>query len=452
MLSCKDLRKHCVELRRCYTRRRGLLTLAIETSCDDTSVAILDTFTNADLATNRKDVINSARLLFHKTVTADNSIHKGIHPVTALKSHRVNIGDLVQQAISCLPTFSFNDRIPSATKTLWGGQDGQLRRKPDVISVTRGPGMRSNLAVGLDVAKGLSLAWNIPLIGVHHMQAHALTARLISALNNEDSKPAFPFLSLLVSGGHTLLIKSMSVFNHVILASTADIAIGDCLDKAARYILPEDELIAPFGKALEDYAFKEDSNYEHVAPQNRMQELEVRHTGYGWHLNAPMREGRGGRSSERMEYSFSGLLSALGRVVDSRQDIPYKERQALARHVQIRAFEHLCGRLLLYFKSISKSEVDQLQTVVVSGGVASNHFLRHLLRSMLDSRGYHQIRLVFPPVEFCTDNAAMIAWAGTETYREGKMSGLSIEPIKEWSIDSNAEDGGILGAPGWIDV
>ncbi|KAK4973299.1 Mitochondrial tRNAs modification protein, partial [Elasticomyces elasticus] len=154
-------------------------------------------------------------------------------------------------------------------------------KRPDFVSVTRGPGMRSNLAVGLDTAKGLALAWDVPLLAVHHMQAHALTPRLVSALATKDDfgdatvTPAFPFLTLLVSGGHTMLLSSTSLVEHKILAETNDIALGDCLDKAARAILPLGFLEAlpantPFGCALELFAFPGGaSDYEYNAPSTR---------------------------------------------------------------------------------------------------------------------------------------------------------------------------------------
>lgn len=121
----------------------------------------------------------------------------------------------------------------------------------------------------------------------------------------------------------------------------------------------------------------------------------------------------------------------------------------MAQEVQRVAFEHLCGRLLLYLKSLNRAEREKVQTVVVSGGVAANRFLRHVFRSMLDVQGFEGVEVLFPPVEYCTDNAAMIAWAGVEMWNEGYRSGLEIEPIRKWSLDPEAEDGGILGASGW---
>ena len=184
-------------------QHRSLLTLAIETSCDDTSVAILEKGNGAPQGGP------AAVLHFHEKVTANNDAFNGIHPIVALESHQSSLGHLVKKALQHLPIASPVDGAHTNSSSSPAGQSNN-RRVPGFISVTRGPGMRSNLSVGLDTAKGLSLAWNIPLIGVHHMQAHALTPRLVSALfskANSPPQPDFPFLSLLVSGGHSMLIS-----------------------------------------------------------------------------------------------------------------------------------------------------------------------------------------------------------------------------------------------------
>ncbi|KAM3419442.1 hypothetical protein BST61_g5368 [Cercospora zeina] len=198
--------------------RRRLTTLAIESSCDDTSVAVLEQ------ASHTLDVH------FHEKITANNDAYNGIHPLVALHSHRAHLALLVQKALSASP------------------------RRPDFIAATRGPGMRSNLATGLDTAKGLAVGLGVPFLGIHHMQAHTLTPRLVHAMEAPliAPEPAFPFLTILVSGGHTMLIDSCALTEHSILAETGDIALGDCLDKAARAILPTDLLRAPYDLLHED--------------------------------------------------------------------------------------------------------------------------------------------------------------------------------------------------------
>lgn len=430
------IRSHVIR-NRIWTRRahlRTLTTLAIETSCDDTSVAIL--------SSSEQD---GTQVHFHEKITANNDAYNGIHPLVALHSHRANLAPLIEKALKQCPS------------------------QIDFISATRGPGMRSNLAVGLDTAKGLALGLNIPFLGVHHMQAHALTPRLVLAMNAPPSsvddvvQPAFPFLTVLVSGGHTMLIDSAGLTDHSILAETCDIALGDCLDKAARAILPRDLLQAPYGKALEDFAFPQAPlDYDYTAPTRRKEELEYRQTRWYWGLKPVFADSKGGmKTSRRMAYSFAGLLSAVERLLlrktapdghltdeqRKQEEISVDERRDLAREIQRVAFEHLASRVLLHLSSMSS--VPSINTMVVSGGVASNQYLRHIMRSMLDARGYTHIKLEFPPVELCTDNALMIAWTGLEMWRAGYRSDLDIEPIRKWSMDPKAEDGGILGVGGW---
>ena len=148
--------------------------------------------------------------------------------------------------------------------------------------------MRSSLTTGLDTAKGLAVAWQIPLVGVNHMQAHALTPRLVSALSarSPNAAPAFPFLSLLVSGGHTLLVHSRELTDHEILATATDIAIGDCIDKIARLVLRPGVLKEGgdimYGRLLERFAFPNGSaDFNYTAPTTRAEEIARKSTRWG---------------------------------------------------------------------------------------------------------------------------------------------------------------------------
>lgn len=261
--------------------------------------------------------------------------------------------------------------------------------------------MRSSLFTGLDTAKGLALAWQIPLVGVHHMQAHALTPRLVAALEprqNPSSLPAppFPFLSLLVSGGHTLLVHSYSLLQHTILATTADIAIGDALDKIARLVCPASLLDSSadvmYGRLLESFAFShgagEHSTY--IAPKTRGQALARRETPFGWSLPVPFSETKAGSKTRAMEFSFSGLGSAVARICKARgaeeagrEDDPegmsLEERILLAREAMRVAFEHLASRVVMALGSLEtqlETGPESINTLVVSGGVAANAYLR----------------------------------------------------------------------------
>lgn len=420
-------------------RQRHLLTLAIETSCDDTCVAILEKKDSASADIARWS--GSAKLHFHEKITADNTGHGGIHPLKALDSHRSSLANLIQTSMRSLP---LSDGKSSSSKQFFDAE-GVRRTIPDFIAVTRGPGMRSNLSCGLDTAKGLAAAWSIPMVGVHHMQAHALTPRLAHALNSplSSADPEFPFLNLLVSGGHTMLLHSTGLTSHTIVANSIDIAVGDCLDKCGRHILPEAVLATAndtaYGKHLSNYAFPTPSTFEaYDIPRRRGDELHKPKNEFGWALQLPLSHSR------QMAFSFAGIPSHVERQMARAPNMSAEERLLLARTVLGVSFEHLASRICLALESNQN-----IQTLVVSGGVAANDFLRWFLRAMLDVRGHQAVRLVFPPVALCTDNAAMIAWAGMEMFEAGWRTALGVAAVRKWSMDPTADDGGILGLDGW---
>ncbi|KAL1999077.1 hypothetical protein VTN02DRAFT_5076 [Thermoascus thermophilus] len=445
-------------------RRRGLLTLAIESSCDDTSVAIVE---KHDRPSN--DDTSAATIHFLEKVTADTRQYRGIHPIEALQSHQENLAKLVDKALRHLPAVPEDGNDSTAHRGLMLADDktGTRRRIPDFISATRGPGMRSNLAVGLDTGKGLAVAWQIPFVGVHHMQAHLLTPRLVSALaqkNESGSSPAapsrgsspdFPFLSILVSGGHSLLVKSASITDHEIMASSADIAIGETLDKAARLILPESLLQTAkntmYGRMLERFAFPNGpADYADYRPaMNRGEELVKRESLWGWSITAPF------ANTRQLQFSFSCVSSTVTRIVAKKEAagevMSDDERVALARESMRVCFEHLASRTIIALEHLRDQGLDpaEIQTLVVSGGVAANRFLMTVLRSFLDVRGFGHVEIVAPPPYLCTDNAAMIGWAGIEMFEAGWQTDLSCRALRKWTLDPRAEDGGILGPRDW---
>ena len=434
----------CQRLSGNLTPRRNLLTLAIETSCDDTCVSILDT--------TPRQYEASANLLFNAKVTARNTGKGGILPTESLESHQSNLSKLLGTALKFLP----DAKVEQDERKIWL-RDGDQKRKPDFISVTRGPGMSASLGVGLNTAKGLATAWQIPMVGVHHMQAHALTPRLVSAtsrvLRIEESgyEPSFPFLTLLISGGHTMLLYSKGLVDHEILATTTDTAIGDELDKCGRLILPPDLRESTpdtaFAKYLSAYAFAgpEDMMAWHV-PKTRAEEVDRRANEFGWRLSTPMAQNRD------LAFSFSGIASQVKRLMLARSaegGMIDNERRWLARSALGTAFEHLGSRTVLALEKL-RIEGVEIDNLVVSGGVAANTFLRSYLRDLLDVRSFSATKLVFPPADLCTDNAVMIAWAGVEMYEAGYSTDLGCAPIRKWSMDSRGSTAGILGIDGWI--
>ena len=405
---------------------------------DDTSVAVLEK--HDDVTQIRRG--EAATLHFHQKITADNRRYRGIHPVVTLESHRAHLAHLLSRALLHLPECAEEskgaiDRTRTVATLSPSGH--VLRRKPDFVSVTRGPGMLPSLACGLDTAKGLAVAWCCPLVGVHHMQAHALTPRLASALTTGHDEPSsrFPFLSLLVSGGHTLLIHSKGLAAHDVLATPHDVAVGDCLDKIARVVLPKEVLEATtdtmYGRTLSSFAWPNGQIdfQDYLPPASRGEEVAGRPpNGWGWSLRPALAETR------TLAFSFSGLQSRICQLVAMHgRDYIFSapERRAFAREALRIAFEHLASRTVIALQHLQRSGMG-VETLVVSGGVAANSFLRHVFRAFLAARGFPAVQVIFPPVEFCTDNAAMIAWAGVEMYQAGHRSDLSIGALRKWSL------------------
>lgn len=301
-----------------------------------------------------------------------------------------------------------------------------------MIAATQGPGMVGSLSVGLNTAKGLSVALGVPLIGIHHMvsidmydlihlsyqQAHSLTPRLI----NSGKFPEFPYLSLLLSGGHTLLIRSRSVIDHDILASTLDISVGDMIDKCARLLKVDWNGMMP-GQALENWSKSGDTSID---------------TGSVWDLPDILM--KTAENQSKLAFSFSGLGSCVDRIV-KRSSLTESQLKSLARSLQISAFTHISHRLLLGLKKID----DYITGIVISGGVARNSFLKTILHTTLNNSPYKHLPLFFPPTELCSDNSAMIAWTAYEMYNLGYVSDLSILPIRKWPIDRLLELGKYKG-------
>jgi N6-L-threonylcarbamoyladenine synthase len=328
------------------------------------------------------------------------------------------------------------------------------------------------------------------------MQAHALTPRLVSALEvplTSPIEPKFPFLSVLASGGHTLLIHSASLTDQRLLGTTNDIAIGECLDKVARILLPAELLQTTkntmYGALLEQFAFaptedertsaeglenrpvlsvskpksspgaagcsakqylntssRDYSWYE--VPTNHEESIRKSVTKWGWSFNQPLIAAHGGTKVKSIELSFSGLLTAVERVIryqtDSTtkkrtkveralEDVSLEEKRDIARETMRAAFEHVAYRLVLALQSLSDDTAPQ--SVVLAGGVAANSFLRHILASTLCARGRSDIKLYFPPPSYCTDNAAMIAWTGLEMFEAGYSHPLDIRAVRKWPLN-----------------
>lgn len=367
--------------------RRNYRVLAIETSCDDTCVAIID----------RKSRQEPPVLLAHLKETLDSEKHGGIVPTKAHLHHQIKVGSLVQQAL----------RQTSSEHSI------------DLVCVTRGPGMPGSLSGGLDFAKGLAVAWDKPLVGVHHMLGHLL----ISRMHTNGSSPRYPFVSLLVSGGHTIFVHSKSISEHEILCNTIDIAIGDSLDKCAREIGIKGNMIA---KNMEKFI---NENLEEAQSQT-----------VDMSLPNPLRNQNGRMNVQA--FSFAPFLTAVRTAMaKNKMQKCTKETRSMAYQIQEALFEHLITKLKLVI-SLRPDIFECTRHLVCSGGVGANRRLQQKLR---DELSFQFQEFHYPEPSLCTDNAVMIGWAGIEIFENlGIKTELGVTPVKKWPLSD------LLNVPGWI--
>ncbi|TIB83606.1 peptidase M22, glycoprotease [Wallemia mellicola] len=352
-------------------RRR--LILALESSADDTCAA----------------VVSSHREILSNVVLKQNNIHEqygGIHPLYAVQGHMMNIPQAINDALR-LSNLSLNDM--------------------DAIATTQGPGMPGCLQIAIVAAKALAGVSNKPLIGVHHMQAHALTCTL-----TEKTPPEFPFYTLLCSGGHTMIVDSESVHKMSILATSHDDSIGNAFDQAAKLLNIPWSLHpsnAP-GAALEVFADQENIKANEVALIKE----------YRKKLRVP--------APGQLLFSYSGLRSAFGRLVEE-SDKTEMTRKALARAFQAAAVAQLKDKIELALDNAPSKP----SSLVVSGGVASNGYLRKSLTELIERQN---MSIYFPAPSLCTDNAAMIAWAAHyKLANEDFSNPCTLMSRPKWSLE-----------------
>lgn len=376
-------------------QKRSFAVLGIETSCDDTCISVLQ----CDL-----DHGSKPRLIHSKIARSldQNEQYGGIHPIVALESHKKHMHELVEETLAKLK----DEKIDLG-----------------LISVTKGPGMRSSLQVGISAAEQLATDLQLPIIGVHHMQAHALTPRLLQ----DGPLPDFPYMSLLVSGGHTLLLQSQSATDHTIIASTLDIAIGDCIDKIAKDLKVPWHGLMP-GAALEVWCRDEtaSSSSGTYVPVQVTPELKKK-----FNIKVPLhaKVNVGGVRSDRMEFSFSGLGSSINRILKT-MNLTDSEKRGLGGESMRSAFEHVTEKVIAGLKLTSTKP----NALVISGGVARNTYLRQIMQKGLTKAGYAEVKLVCPPLDLCSDNATMIAWTAFEMHQLNYQSKLPIIPRPKWPL------------------
>jgi N6-L-threonylcarbamoyladenine synthase len=339
--------------------KKDIRILGIESSCDETAAAVL---------------INGK---IHSNIIASQKVHKefgGVVPELASRAHQQNIVPVVDVALK-------KAGIPPADL--------------DAVAVTVGPGLLGSLLVGLSFAKSLSLALDIPLIGVHHMQAHIL-AHFIDPENK--STPGFPFLAMTISGGHTQIVWVEDFFKMKVLGETKDDAIGEAFDKIAQLL----GLPYPGGPQIDRLAARGNPDA----------------------FKFPVAKVEG------LDFSFSGLKTSvlyfLQKKMKENPDFIRENLADLAASVQATIIKTVIEKLE---KAIALTGARRL---AVGGGVAANKGLRKALETLSRKHG---IELFIPEFAYTTDNAAMIAIAGYLKYQKGAFSGLDLVPHARWSIE-----------------
>ncbi len=340
--------------------------LGIECSCDETAAAVLD---------------GDGRVLA-ETVASQEAEHApfgGVVPEIAARAHLALLPDLLLGVMA---------RGGLRFDALGG------------VAASAGPGLIGGLIVGSQMAKGIALAHRLPYVAVNHLEAHALTARLPGLL---DGGAPFPYLLLLVSGGHCQCVAVEGVGRHVRLGGTVDDAAGEAFDKVAKLL----GLGWPGGPALEKLA-------AHGDPAR-------------YRFPRPML-GRPG-----CDFSFSGLKTAVAQVVGRMGDgaLPTQAAADVAASFQRTVAEVLANRAT-HAMAMIRARSPEARLLVVAGGVAANGAVRSALRTAAEGTGF---TLLAPPVRLCTDNAVMVAWAGIERLRLGMTDALDFAPRPRWPLE-----------------
>ena len=350
-----------------------MLVLGIESSCDETAAAVVDAARPV-----------GSRILSNVVFSQWDAVRKygGVVPEVAARAHVEKIDPVVEQALA---------------------EAGASVADLDGIAATTGPGLIGGVIVGASYAKALALGAEKPFLAINHLEGHALTPRLV------DDVP-FPFLLLLVSGGHcqTLLVRGVGDYQRI--GTTIDDAIGEAFDKTAKMM----GLEMPGGPAVENLAQIGD---DRAVP-----------------LPIPFK-GRPGT-----DFSFSGLKTAVRRAIEGDQD---HRTEDIAASFQRVAFESLIDRTRRAAQSIEAP----LSALVVAGGVAANQVLSAKLQTLGEDLG---LKVVVPPLSLCTDNGAMIAWAGAERLAIGQpamwFEQLDFAPRPRWPLDPDAPKSSGAGA------
>ncbi len=351
--------------------------LGIESSCDETAVAIVD---------DAKNILSHA-------LKSQIDLHKkfgGVVPELAARGHIEVIEELILQALD----------------------DANLKLDDiDAIAATSGPGLIGGVIVGLMAAKTLASVLQKPFIAINHLEAHALTVRL-------SSQVEFPYLLLLFSGGHCQILLAKGVGNYEKFGETIDDAIGECFDKCAQML----GLPYPGGVAIEKLALNGDENkYKFPRPL-------IDSNQQGKHL---------------FDFSFSGLKTAVRRQIEKISGENFVHNESYKKLTEqekadiCASFQKVIVAIVLNrLENIFEYKTPDVQNIVIAGGVAANRYIFEKLQIFAQKKS---LQIITPPIKLCTDNAAMIAWAGVEKMKIGQVNKLDFKPRARWSLEELKE-------------
>ena len=346
--------------------KKKLIFLGIETSCDETAASIV------------KETSNGTGEILSNVVSSQTEEHKefgGVVPEIAARAHVEKIEFIIKKAIK---------------------ESNHDLNEVDGIAATAGPGLLVCLTVGLNIGKAIAGSLQKPFIAVNHLEGHALSPKINKKIN-------FPYLFLLISGGHTQFLEVNGVNDYRRLGTTIDDALGEAFDKTAKLLGIE----FPGGPKIESWAKKGDENY--------------------FKLPKPILK-RGG-----CNLSFAGLKTAVLRA--SKKIKKEEEKYHLAASFQKTINEILYEKTKVAMCEFEKNNKNKKNTFVIAGGVASNLAIRENLIRLSEEKNFIP---VFPPINLCSDNAAMIAWAGIERYKLNLIDDLKFTAKARWPLDNSA--------------
>lgn len=340
--------------------------LGLETSCDETAAAVVGR--NAD---GRGKILSNVVL----SQIADHAPYGGVVPEIAARVHIRHLDRLIAQAM----------------------QEARLTfAQLDGVAATAGPGLLGGVIIGLTTAKAIAMAQGKPLLAINHLEGHALTPRLLGSC-------PFPYLLLLISGGHTQFQLVEGVGRYRRLGTTIDDALGEAFDKTAKLL----GLGYPGGPQVEAFA----------------------KTGNPLRFDFP----RPLKGRKDCNFSFSGLKTAVREVVHKLGPLAEQDVSDVCASFEAAVAETLQDRLKMAFAIFKESHPEVREpALIVAGGVAANATLGNIL---MISTAAHGFKLFVPPPSLCTDNAAMIAWAGAERLALGLVDGLNVAARARWPLD-----------------